>query len=321
MERFLFGNLNGKEIYRYVLKGNGVQVAVLDFGATVQSIIVDGTDVALGFPKGEDYAVRKGYVGANVGRVANRIQDGKFTLNGKTYFLTKNEGNNQLHGGVNGFHLKFYDCEQVENGVKMTCFSPDGEEGFPGNLRESVTYLLKDRTFEIIFEATSDKDTVWAPTSHIYFNMNGEVGDATSNILTINADGYTPTRQDLIPTGEIAPVKGTPYDFTKAMVIEDGVKKTGGYDVNFVLNGEYAASIKGDKTGLEMQVYTDMPCLQIYSGMGDMGGVQGKSKLYYAKEGIAIEPQFAPNAINMQGFKKPLLKRGQTQQYYIKLKF
>lgn len=315
------GQVNGLPVMQYTFGNEQLQVSVLNFGATVQSIVAFGTDVCLGFPKGEDYAKNGGYVGANVGRVANRIAGGRFSLNGKEFQLTQNEGKNQLHGGKNGFHLKFYKVEELNNGVKMSCVSPDGEEGYPGSLQEVITYTVDSNTFSVQYSADSDKDTIWAPTCHIYFNMDGEVGEATSNRLVIYADGYTPVDKELIPTGEIAPVDGTPFDFRKGMVIEDGVKLIGGYDHNFVLNGDHACTMTGDKSGLQMDIYTNLPCMQIYSGIASMGGVQGKAKLYYAKEGIALEPQLAPNAINMPTFQSPILRKDETKNYSIQYTF
>lgn len=319
MNKSLFGKVGGKDVYRYEISGDGVSVAVLDFGATVQAVTVDGTDVVLGFSSAEEYAKNRGYLGANIGRVSNRIENAAFTLAGKSYTLTRNEGKNQLHGGFNAFHLKFYEVREVKNGVSMTCRSADGEEGYPGNLTEEVTFTVTGRVFNISYRAVSDKDTLWAPTSHIYFNMNGEVGNATSNVLTVYADKYTPVNGELIPTGTAEPVAGTPYDFRRGMVIEDGVKKTGGYDINFVLNGGHAATLTGDVSGLKAEIYTDMPCVQIYSGKSNMGGIRGKRKDYFDKEGIAIEPQFAPNAINMSGFDKPVLKAGEEKSHFIRI--
>ena len=313
-----FGMVDGREVTRYVFGSEELAAGVLDFGATLQSLAVDGVDVVLGFPRGEDYNVNAGYVSANVGRVANRIARGEFSLGGQTYHLTQNEGPTHLHGGTGGFHRVFYTVEELENGVRMSAASPDGADGYPGTLHHSVTYTVTGRTLTIAFSARSDRDTVWAPTSHIYFNLDGEVGDAVSNRLTIYADGYTPVDAALIPLGSVLPVRGTAFDFTAPRC----VCRTPGeeYDINFVLRGEHAATLEGARSGPKMEMYTDMPCIQLYSGAADMD-VAGKTRRYHAHEGVALEPQFAPNAVNVPAFKQPFLAAGKEERHFIRLEF
>ena len=199
MKKELLGKIGGKEVYKYTLTGDNVSLDVLDFGATIQCLFVDGINVVQSFDTAEDYNTRDGYVCGAIGRVANRIAKAKFTLNGQEYKLTKNEGENQLHGGLQGFHHKFYEVKEIENGLKMTCVSPDSEDGYPGRLVFTVEFILTGRTLSIEYSAVSDKDTVWAPTHHFYFNMNGPIGYANSNHLTIYADTYTPVDKELIP--------------------------------------------------------------------------------------------------------------------------
>ena len=319
MKKELFGKVDGKKVYQYTLTGDNVSLNVLDFGATIQSLFVDGVNIVQSFETAEDYKVRDGYVCGVIGRVANRIAKAKFTLSGQEYQLTKNEGENQLHGGLQGFHHKFYEVEEIENGLKMICTSPDGEDGYPGTLTFSVEFILTGRTLQIEYSAVSDKDTIWAPTHHFYFNMNGPVGYANSNHLTIYSDYYTPVDKELIPLGYKADVTGTPFDFRKGKRIDKDKTELGIYDHNFMLNGEHAATMVGDVSGLKMEVYTDMPAIQMYTGAG-------KEETKYAEKlsdrgGVALEPQFAPNAINMDGFDKPTLEANKGKRYYIRLEF
>lgn len=236
MQKEVFGAVAGRAVTRCTFGSDALQASVLDFGATLQGLVVDGVDGVLGFPRVEDYNVNPGYVGANVGRVANRIARGEFCLNGEVYHLTKNEGENHLHGGTGGFHRVFYRVEDLADGVRINAVSPDGEDGYPGTLTHSVTYRVTGRTLHIEFSARSDRDTVWAPTSRTYFNMDGEVGDAVANRLTVYADAYTPVDAELIPLETVVPVAGTAFDFTAPRP----VSRTPGeeYDINFVLRGQ-----------------------------------------------------------------------------------
>ena len=319
MNKELFGKIEGKEVYKYTLTGNNVSVDVLDFGATIQSLYVDGVNVVQSFDSAEDYKVRDGYVCGAIGRVANRIAKAKFSLNGQEYLLTKNEGENQLHGGLQGFHHKFYTVEEIENGLKMSCFSKDGEDGYPGNLTFVVEFVLTGRKLHIGYSAVSDKDTIWSPTHHFYFNMNGPVGYANSNKLAIYADYYTPVDSELIPLGNKVDVTGTPFDFRKGKRIDQDKTELGIYDHNFMLNGEHAATMVGDVSGMKMEVYTDMPAMQMYTGAGL---VETKNAENLAdRGGVALEPQFVPNAINMEGFDKPVLKANEEKRHYIRLEF
>ena len=319
MRREVFGKVDGKEVYKYTLTGDNVSVDVLDFGAIVQSLCVDGVNIVRSFESAEDYKLRGGYACVVVGRVANRIVKAKFTLNGQEYQLTKNEGDNQLHGGLQGFHHKFYKVEEIENGLRMTYISPDGEDGYPGRLVFTVEFILTGRTLHIGYSAISDKDTIWAPTHHFYFNMNGPIGYANSNHLTIYSDYYTPVDKELIPLGYKADVSGTPFDFRKGKRIDQDKTELGIYDHNFMLNGEHAATMVGDVSGLKMEIYTDMPAMQMYTGAGKEE--TRRAEKISDRGGVALEPQFAPNAINMDGFEKPILKANKEKRHYIRLEF
>lgn len=315
----IFGKVDEKEVYKYTLTGDNISLAVLDFGATIQSLFVDGINVIQSFETAGDYKLRDGYVCGAIGRVANRIAKAKFTLNGQEYQLTKNEGENQLHGGLQGFHHKFYEVEEIENGLKMTCVSSDGEDGYPGKLIFTVEFILTGRTLRIEYSAVSDQDTLWAPTHHFYFNMNGPIGYANSNRLSIYADYYTPVDSELIPLGYKTDVTETPFDFRMGKRIDKEKTELGIYDHNFMLNGEHVATMVGDISGLKMEIYTDMPAMQMYTGAG-VEETKNAKKLA-DRGGVALEPQFAPNAINMEGFEKPILKANETKKHYIQLEF
>ena len=319
MQREIFGKVDGKELYKYTLAGDNVSVDVLDFGVTIQSLYVDGINVVQSFDTAEDYKLRDGYVCGVIGRVANRIAKARFTLNGQEYKLTKNEGDNQLHGGLQGFHHKFYEVEEIENGLRITYISPDGEDGYPGRLVFTVEIILIGRTLHIEYSAISDKDTIWAPTHHFYFNMNGPIGYANQNQLTIYSDYYTPVDKKLIPLGYKADVTGTSFDFRMGKRIDKDKTELGIYDHNFMLNSEHAATMVGDVSGLKMEVYTDMPAMQMYTGAGKEE-TRNAEKLS-DRGGVALEPQFAPNAINMDGFEKPILKANEEKRHYIRLEF
>lgn len=319
MKKVLFGRIDDKDVYKYELTGDNVTAYVLDFGATLQSLYVDGVNVVQSFETALDYKTRGGYVCGAIGRVSNRIANASFSLNGKTYRLTANEGKNHLHGGLRGFHHKFYKTEEIENGIQMTCTALDCEDGYPGNMTFTVRFTLVGRVLNIEYSAVSDKDTVFAPTHHFYFNLNGPVGYANSNRLTIYADGYTPVDQALIPLGYIAPVDGTPFDFREMKQIDQDKTDLGIYDHNFMLNGEHAATMVGDKSGLKMEIYTDMPAMQMYTGSGCEE--TEKAKEIADRGGVALEPQFVPNAINMVGFEKPILKANERKNYHIRLEF
>lgn len=312
---------------KFVISDTDVEAEIDDFGARLNALKVNGVDIALGFNSAEDYVKSNCYAGATVGRVANRIAKGKFVLNGKEYCLNTNNGENHLHGGNAGFDKKVFTViEKTENSVTMEYLSRDGEENYPGNLKFTVKFAVENNALEIEFTAVSDKDTLWCPTNHAYFNLDGEQrGDCRGNLLQLNADYYTPVDGGLIPTGGKKAVKGTPFDFTEIKTLGEDFGKeelcaTNGYDHNYILNGEHAAHAESKVTGIKMDVYTDMPCIQFYSG-GQLNNVTGKSGVYNQWAGFCLEPQFCPNAINMNGFEKPVLNKGEEVKHYIKLVF
>ncbi|MEH6304416.1 aldose epimerase family protein [Olivibacter sp. CPCC 100613] len=333
--------IDGKEVQLYTLTNAKAKATVTNYGARLVSLLVPNkqgtqTDVVLGYDKAATYKANKAtFYGAIVGRYGNRIAKGQFTLDGKTYQLEKNDGENSLHGGANGVYDKVWDAEQVdEKTVKLTYHSIDGEAGYPGNVDMTVVYSLKDdNRLEIDYTATTDKATVLNLTNHAYFNLNGE-GDATilDHDLTIYADKITPVDETLIPTGKFLDVTGTAFDFRKATPIgarinanDEQMKRGKGYDHNFVLNKkdglQSAARVYSPKTGIEMEVLTEEPGIQFYSGNFMEGGQPiGKGgKDYGYRSAFCLETQHFPDSPNQPAFPSTVLKpseRYQTKTIY-----
>ena len=309
------------------LKNKNIAIELTEIGARINAIAVNGVDIALGFNSQSDYEQSGTYGGATIGRVCNRIAEGKFTVDGKEYSVTKNVGNNHLHGGKVGFDKKPFEIiEQTKNSVTFGYISADGEEGYPGELVLTVKYTIKESDLLIEFTAMSDKNTLWCPTNHTYFNLDGESsGDCLYNVLQINSERITLMNDELITTGEVKYVHNTPYDFTNNKLIGQDIHsgilaETKGYDNNYILNGEQAAYAESKKTGISMTLYTDLPCLQFYSG-GQITEINGKIGKYRKWQGFCLEPQYCPNAINMKGFDIPILKAGEQRKHYIKYCF
>jgi aldose 1-epimerase len=327
-----FGNAGGKEVFLYTLAApDGTQVRITNFGGIVTSIIVPDRngkmgDVVLGFDSLKSYEDVHPYFGCLVGRYANRIAAGKFELDGKTYQLAKNNGNNHLHGGDSGFDKKVWEAREITEGnsagIELTYLSPDGEEGYPGNLKVTVDYLLTPaRELKIRYKAATDKATPVNLTYHGYFNLEGAGnGDILSHELMINADRYTVVNNELIPTGELRAVAGTPMDFRQPKPIgRDMARVDGGYDHNFALNvGSEkkiikAATLSEPTSGRWMEVYTDQPGIQFYGGNFLDGTLKGKSgKIYFDHFGLCLETQHFPDSPNQPGFPDTILRPGET---------
>jgi aldose 1-epimerase len=283
--------------------------------------------VVLGFDSLDNYLKKPNpYLGAIVGRYGNRIAQGKFTLDGKTYQIPLNDGSNALHGGPVGFDQYVWDSHEVPGGVEFTHVSPDGDMGFPGTLTAKVRYTLKGETLRIDYSATTDKATVLNLTNHSYFNLHGD--DQGTNLdqkIEINADRYTPVDSNLIPTGELAPVAGTPMDFRKSEVIGERINtnneqlKLGrGYDFNFVLNGKpgtmrLAAIASDPVSGRKLTVETTEPAVQFYSGNFLDGTFTGRHGVPYAiHAGFCLETQHYPDSPNHPDFPSSVLRPGDT---------
>jgi len=329
--------INGKQTHLYILKNkNGVEAAVTNYGGRIVSLLVpdkDGklTDVVLGFENVDGFVNSKEpYYGATIGRFGNRIAKGKFKLDGKEYTLATNNGPNTLHGGHPGFQEVVWDAKQIDSAtLELSYLSKDMEGGFPGNLNVKVTYqITDDNAMKVSYSATTDKNTVVNLTNHAFFNLNGEgSGTILDHQVQIAADNYTPVDGTLIPTGKIEAVAGTPFDFTKATTIgarintADNVQlKNGkGYDHNFVLSkhdiSTPIATVTGDKSGIKMEVFTEEPALQFYSGnfMQAQNVMKGGKKDEF-RTSFAMETQHYPDSPNQPTFPSTELRPGQTYQ-------
>ncbi|QWT87018.1 galactose mutarotase [Chryseobacterium sp. PCH239] len=328
----------GDSIKKYTLSNkNGMKVEVINFGGIITSLTAPDRngkyeDVVLGFTKPEGYFDGNPYYfGALIGRYGNRIANAKFTLDGKTYEINKNDGPNSLHGGKEGFHTRFWNIEVVKDAkfptLKLSYTSADGEEGYPGKLTTTVFYTLTDdNALEISYEAETDKPTVVNLTQHSYFNLSGNFTKTiTDHELQINADHFLPVNETLIPTGEQKAVKGTPFDFTVSKPIgkdisadDDQLKKGKGYDHNWILNGKGLRSIAKvyhQGTGRLMEVFTDEPGVQFYSGNFLDGKFDtktgGKNEF---RTGFCLETQHFPDSPNQPSFPSTELKLGQKYQ-------
>jgi aldose 1-epimerase len=337
MQKQSFGKTEGQQADLYILTNkNGVEAAITNYGGTIVSLKVPDrngklADVVLGYDKVDDYATGKAYFGAIIGRYGNRIAHGKFTLNGITYTLPKNDGDNTLHGGIKGFNKRVWTAKDVSSSagqaLELTYLSKDGEEGFPGNLSVKVVYTLTDQNeIKIDYSATTDKDTVVNLTNHSYFNLAGQgSGDILQHQLMIRADRFTPVDATLIPTGELRSVKGTPFDFTNATAIgaridqDDQQLKFGrGYDHNWVLNSGTAGSLSlaaqayEPHSGRLLEVWTTEPGLQFYSGNFLDGTIRGKEgKVYNHRYAFCLETQHFPDSPNHPEFPSTVLKPGE----------
>lgn len=331
--RALFGKMtDGSPVEMFTLRNaNGVEVRAINYGATITSIRVPDRrgrfgDVVLGFETLEPYLKPHPYFGAVVGRYGNRIAKGQFTLDGQTYKLAANNGPNHLHGGVRGFDKMLWNVSPMIGsvGVVFTRTSPDGEEGYPGNLAVRIAYSLGERNdLTIEYQATTDKPTPVNLTQHSYFNLAGE-GDILGHELMIDADRCTPVDRTLIPTGELAPVQGTPFDFRKPTPIgarineaHEQLKNGRGYDHNWVLNRkdgalQLAVRLVDPKTGRMLEIATTEPGLQFYSGNFLDGTITGKGgQVYKHRSGLALETQHFPDSPNKPDFPPAILRPGQ----------
>ena len=319
-------------IYTLVNKG-GVEARATDYGGILVSLRTPDkrgamADIVLGFDSLDGYLKNPGpYFGAIIGRYANRIGQAKFTLDGKTFNVPKNDGANSLHGGTQGFDKRLWAARMLpDGGLELTYVSKDGEEGYPGTLTATVVYHLTDTNeLRIDYSATSDKDTVVNLTNHSYFNLKGAgSGDILGHIVTINADRYTPVDSGLIPTGELRSVTGTPFDFQKATAIgarieqaDEQLKLGKGYDHNWVLKRkgdglEVAARVEEPTSGRVLEVLTMQPGLQFYTGNFLDGTIKGKGNLVYARRtGFAMETQHYPDSPNKPAFPPVVLRPGQ----------
>jgi len=336
--------INDKKVKLYTLKNSTcASVAITNFGGRIVSLMVHDkngvlTDVVLGHDGLTGYQTKPdNYFGAIIGRYGNRIAKGKFTLAGKTYQLDINDGVNTLHGGFKGFYDQVFDAVQPDSSsLELTYTSKDGEGGYPGTLNVKVVYnVTADNAVRITYTATTDKITIINLTNHAYFNLNGEgKGSILNHLLTIRADAITPVDTTLIPTGQLQTVKNTPFDFTKAKTIgadinnqNEQLKNGKGYDHNFALNKhsltQSVATVSSPNSGICMDIYTNEPGLQFYSGNFLTGKTHdGKGgKVYGYRSAFCLETQHFPNAPNQPAFASTVLKPGQTYHTVTEYKF
>ncbi len=321
---------DGTAVTLFTLKNShGLEVGAIAYGAAIVSIRTPDrqghfADVVLGFDRFDAYLTKARYLGTVVGRYGNRIAGGRFMLDGVPVQLTVNSGTNHLHGGNRGFDKVIWSAEPFDRdghaGIVFTYTSPDGEEGYPGTLKASVTYTLTSRDELILdYSATSDKATPVNLTNHTYFNLAGRDRDVLQHLLTLDADRYTPVDAALIPTGEIAPVQGTPFDFRTAAAIgaridgdHEQLRRGGGYDHNFVLNGGPAlrkvASVAEPSTGRTLEVATTEPGVQFYSG----NNLDLARNGFGRRAGFCLETQHYPDSPNHPSFPSTILRPGET---------
>jgi aldose 1-epimerase len=342
LEKSDFGKLpDGGSAQLYTLRNrHGLTVKVTNYGLIITEILApdrDGkfADVVLGFDNLERYLKGHPFFGAIAGRYANRIAKGKFSLDGHEYTLAVNNGPNHLHGGKKGFDKQVWEVEELASipdrvGLEFRYTSKDGEEGYPGNLKLAVRYILTDdNELLITYSATTDKKTVINVTNHSYFNLAGS-GDVREHVLEIMADQYTPVDEGLIPTGEIASVKGTPLDFASPRKIGERIEQTGigGYDHNFVLRGgvtekaRLAARVSEPKSGRVMEVFTTEPGVQLYTANGLDGSIVGVGGVKYPKFGaFCLETQHYPDSPNKPNFPTAVLEPGKKFESKTSFKF
>ncbi|OSZ61501.1 galactose mutarotase [Streptomyces pharetrae CZA14] len=334
----LFGRLaDGTKVYRWSLENGGTRMKVLSYGGIVQSLELPDrrgryANVSLGFDNIEDYVSSSPYFGALIGRYGNRIDQGRFTLDGTAYQLSVNDGEHSLHGGAQGFDKRVWDVEPFTRGsdvgLRLYHTSADGEMGYPGTLKAEVTYTLtRAGDWRIDYEATTDKPTVCNLTSHVYFNLAGEgSGTVYDHELSIAASRYTPVDAGLIPTGELAKVAGTPFDFRRTKTVGEDIRDAHqqllygkGIDHNWVLDKgitarpEHVATLRDPRSGRTMKIATTEPGLQFYSGNFLDGTLVGSGgRIYRQGDALCLETQHFPDSPNQPSFPSTVLRPGQT---------
>jgi aldose 1-epimerase len=342
VKKIPFGRLpDGTEIQQFTLRNiKGAVAKVITYGATLTELWMPdksgkNADIVLGFDRLAGYLSDHPYFGATVGRYANRIAKGQFQLDGRRYSLFVNNGPNSLHGGKVGFNRKVWKAQPLGlahgAAVKFTYVSEDGEEGYPGALAVHVTYELTDENaLQITYAASTDKPTVVNLTNHSYFNLSGAgSGDVLKDVLQLDADRYTPVDDTLIPTGELKSVEGTPFDFRKPTAIGERyaqVPGTGGYDHNFVLNGEAGTLRKSGElydpaSGRQMELWTTEPGVQIYMAIGLNGSIKGVGGAYQKFGALCLETQHFPDSPNHASFPSTVLRPGNDYESETVYKF
>ena len=326
-----FGKCNNQDTYLYTLENDNVSFSVTDYGATLVSLVDKKTniDVVLGHDNVEGYMNNTYYFGASIGRVANRIRNGVFTLNGKEYHLPINQNGNHLHGGICGFDKKIWQTEEKENEIIFSYLSKDNEEGYPGNLQVQIIYRLLDDGVAIISKGESDQDTLFAYTNHAYFNIDGE-GEINDQVVETSANQYVPCDENFLAQDEIRDVEGTAFDFRKpkelgvALEADDPQIKIGDcIDQHFIIEGSgmrKMVTCEGKEIKLEMD--SDFPGFHIYTGYF-YEPILGKNGVYYkGRVSVCFEAEYYPNGINYESVKdKPIVKANEELKHEIRYRF
>ena len=335
--------VDGKKTDLFVLRNaNNMEVCITNFGGRIVSVMVpdrEGVmrDVVLGFDSIRDYITIPSDFGASIGRYANRINQGRFTLDGVEYVLPRNNYGHCLHGGPNGFQYQVYDARQTgPQELEFTYLSKDGEEGFPGNITCKVLMTLTDdNAIDIRYETETDQPTIVNMTNHSYFNLDGDAGSNSDHLLTIDADYYTPVDSTFMTTGEIAPVEGTPMDFRTATPVGARIddfdfvqlKNGNGYDHNWVLNTQRdithkCVTLESPKTGIVLDVYTNEPGIQVYAGNFRDGTIMGKKGIVYnQRASVCLETQKYPDTPNKPDWPSAVLRPGEKYNSHCVFKF
>lgn len=340
MKRAFGKTSQGWETSLYTLENaGGMKITVSDYGATLVNVFVpdrEGTvrDVVLGYDDAAGYEAGDKFFGATVGRIANRIGGAEFELNGKTYRLEKNNNGNNLHSGLNFYNKRMWKVEEADDAhVVFSLNSPDGDQGYPGEVDLQVTYTLTDENeVKIHYHGVPVDDTIINMTNHSYFNLNGEGSEsAMGQSAWINADAFTVADSESIPTGEIAPVEGTPMDFRTAKALGRDIEEDyeqlrfgGGYDHNWALNGtgyRKVASLQSEESGILMEVFTDLPGMQVYCS-NFLEGDKGKNGAVYGRRcAVCFETQYFPDAVHKENFEGPVVRAGEVYDTTTAYKF
>lgn len=338
IKREKVGEHNGKDIYEYTLNNDKeLSVIIFNYGGIIKSLIYKGIDVVLGRDTIDEYLRNTGFFGAIIGRNSNRIENAEVEINGKVYKLHENNGRNNFHGGIEGFDKKVWDAEIIEEdepSLVLTYISPDGEEGFPGQLNVKVTYTLtSNNSLRIHYESESNADTILNMTNHSYFNLNGHSsGTINGHSLWINSDFFTPNTYEYLPSGEIIRVKGTPFDFTSEKILGklfsseyEQIRMFNGFDHNFVLNERgfrKVACFKGDTSEILMEIYTDRPGMQLYTKNFEDSQRMCKDGSFYPRHAAAcFETQTFPNSLKFSHFTDSVLRKGEKYDTVTEYRF
>jgi aldose 1-epimerase len=343
----LAGEVDGTPVHRFVLRSpSGLTASILEYGALLETLLVPDVDgaaanVVLGLPGVAEYVADSSYFGAVVGRFANRIEHGRFPLDGRLVQVTLNDPYSSVHGGAAGFNRKVWRGSPFTSadgvGVHLDSVSPDGEEGYPGTLRTRVTYELHERTrtLSIRYDATTDRPTIVNLTNHSFFNLGGEQNATIlDHTIAVDADQYLPVAPTLLPLGEPAPVHGTPFDLRRPALLaerlradHDQLRLTGGFDHNFVLTEpgdrlRRAARLGSVTTGRAMALWTTEPAIDLYTGNGFDGTIRGVGGRRYGRwAGVAIEPEHVSDSPNLPRFPSTVLRPGETYRSTTELRF